>query len=474
MKKRTCCLLIVIMVSLLLLTVVGCSYQDYATEHGVDLFDNATYTNAEGNNVKSIKGNQGDYIDIRLGAKTTFNTIVLSENKKNVVDFKLYYQNDNGEMVFFYQSDLIEQYRYCATEVIITEKLRIEVVETKDNASWSIKRFSGYLVEKTADENFRIVGYARTGFNYNTVDTQAIEALTQVNLIGSLHVNSQSELYFEDCILYDNNGSQTVDGEQAFAKELAMFRQINGDRKYIATILGKEENMNSGQVHTAAMKNSDKFIDGILALIEKYDLDGVALDYEYPSNAAQYKVYGDFVKKLKSSLPQGKLLSLAMASWQFSAGLFPKSALDSVDQIEMMAYDMFDKNGYHSTFETGCYSVMKDLARQNMTKYLSKINLGIPFYSRPTDGYAYWGDYRAHVEQLGKYGNILKSNIEYQGRLMEYQYFNSYQMVYDKTAFAIDNSLGGVMIWHINCDVAYSNELSLLRAMTTAKVDRMK
>ena len=38
---------------------------------------------------------------------------------------------------------------------------------------------------------------------------------------------------------------------------------------------------------------------------------------------------------------------------------------------------------------------------------LSKVNLGLPFYSRPIDMAGYWGNYYDVAEKLGIYGNKL-------------------------------------------------------------------
>ena len=46
--------------------------------------------------------------------------------------------------------------------------------------------------------------------------------------------------------------------------------------------------------------------------------------------------------------------------------------------------------------------------------------------------------------------------------------FNSVQMIKDKTAFANDYGLGGVMVWHYTCDVPYEDDLSLFKAIQTS------
>ena len=52
------------------------------------------------------------------------------------------------------------------------------------------------------------------------------------------------------------------------------------------------------------------------------------------------------------------------------------------------------------------------------------------------------------------------------------RYYNGWQMVYDKTAYAIDVGLGGVMVWHYGYDLPSADELSLFGAIRQALADR--
>lgn len=470
--KLTVC---VVLIAILTVTLIACSpYKDFASENGENLLKDAIYTDNSGEEIKRLQGQTGIYIDIKLPVAVTLNTLTLIENGDNITDFKLYTVTEDGTPTLFYKQDLIGEYRYCAFESITATRLRIEIVSTKDGGKWRLKKIAGYNIQKKTPDNFRVMGYAVTGnnINYDEMDTEGLRALTQINMIGTLKVNSAGKLRFES----EKDGNFYED-EASFAKELNNFRRATEGSgiKIIATILGKDDKdptMSSGDVHTSAMSHEDDFIAEIQSIIDNYDLDGVALDYEYPHTMKENKVYGKFIEKLRAALPADKLITLAMSVWQFQIGAFPHKALEYVDQIELMAYDAFDENGFHSSFASGCMDIMNKLKAYNMTKYLSKINLGLPFYSRPTDGYAYWGDYSAYVKDLGKYDNLWKNHIDYDGKQMAYQYFNSYQLIYDKTTFAVDNNLGGVMIWHISSDTAYSDDLSLIGAIRDAMAAR--
>lgn len=102
--------------------------------------------------------------------------------------------------------------------------------------------------------------------------------------------------------------------------------------------------------------------------------------------------------------------------------------------------------------------------------------MGIPFYSRPIDTALFWGDYNAVAHSLGKFGNIYDAKVDdygnplvdVDGNEVKRLYYNGWQMVYDKTAFAIDHGVGGLMVWHYTCDVPPEDDLSLWMAIKAA------
>ena len=67
---------------------------------------------------------------------------------------------------------------------------------------------------------------------------------------------------------------------------------------------------------------------------------------------------------------------------------------------------------------------------------------------------------------LGKYSN--KTEID-----GKEAYFNSYQLVYDKTSLAIDYDLGGVMVFRYACDDLNHKDMSLFTAINQSINDRI-
>jgi GH18 family chitinase len=90
---------------------------------------------------------------------------------------------------------------------------------------------------------------------------------------------------------------------------------------------------------------------------------------------------------------------------------------------------------------------------------LDKVNIGLAFYSRPTDMSAYWYGYNGCYETMTEDGWYHCDDTD------KDFWFNTPDVIAAKTDYAINHGYGGVMIWHYNCDLPSTHEGSLLRAV---------
>ena len=465
MKIIIVCSLIAVMLCVYLLTLTGCS--DSTPDAIKDNFTNL----AKGGSFDKTSGGQGDSVVFDFGKDVTLNTLVLKEKSGSVTSFSLY-ADDSVEA--FYGNDFIDGYRYCAFDEITLSSVRIEVLQC--DGEWEIDDLEAYDVKSTdKDDNFRIMSYL-------TVDSalylgeeyaQKFSAVTQFNVFGTLYLDKEGNIVFQD---YEKDG-ETIDGKQALNYALQLVRKYNPEAKIVATILGNkdfyQDGMDAEQRHTAAMgDNKDKLISNVLKVIEEFSFDGISFDYEYPYKLKSYSVYKSFLKDLDEALPEGKLLTAAISDWQLGIKMFTKNDLKVLDQIEVMAYDSFDERGNHSTFYKSCYDILEKFRSKGVD--MSKINLGIPFYSRPVDGATFWGNYKDVADKILPWENsYTQPYTDLDGK--EYpplsNYYNGIQIVKDKTCYAVDSGVGGVMIWHFACDSS-DPELSLIQTMAKAVQSR--
>lgn len=379
------------------------------------------------------------------------NTVLINAVKDDAVTVKIYNLADNK---LIYEQESSGKVKYCSFDSLETTGLKLEM---KDGEVL-IDEVCVYENENEPDDDFRVTTYviADNIQEASSLDSQSFDTITDVILFSCVEFNESGELEYVD--------SEDVSGKTKLKTALENLRTVIGDRKvniYI-NVLGPDADdgiedwntqmENKAGKHTKAFKNESLASD-ISDLLKEYSLDGVFFDYEYPIKSKNWKPFSEFIVSLDAELGNKKI-GLAMADWDIGLS---KQAVGCIDMVEMMEYDLFDDNGDHSSLLTAQNGIEKFIAAGFDEEVL---DLGIPFYGRPTDKSANWYNYNEYSSVLGKYGN--KTEI---AELGLDAYFNSYQLVYDKTALAIDYKLGGVMIWHYTCDDFENKELSLFKAI---------
>lgn len=267
-----------------------------------------------------------------------------------------------------------------------------------------------------------------------------------------------------ECATFNNKGEVEYD-EEKLETVLTKLRDTVGDRDIHITlnILGPgsitdsdvwEDQMDSqSEEHNKAFK-SGVLEENIIALLDKYGFDGVHFDYEYPISTKAWYYYNKFLVSLDKALGEDYTLGVACNSWNMK---FTNSAIEAVDTFELMTYDFVDEQGRHATYEDTVKDHLNQVALKGMP--LDKVNVGIPFYSRPTDLSPYWYGYNGCYDEMSEDGwyHCDEINKDF--------WFNTPQVVAQKTEYSIKNGFGGVMIWHYNCDLPSTQDGSLLKAI---------
>ncbi len=118
------------------------------------------------------------------------------------------------------------------------------------------------------------------------------------------------------------------DGADDFRREIAALheifdvRDIKTDVRITATILCPGNNEVTAQSLTDHM---DTLVENIVAFVKEYGLDGVDFDWEYPDQSAQWRVYGQFIKKLDQAFDRefgdSVTIGVALASWGLASAV---------------------------------------------------------------------------------------------------------------------------------------------------------
>ena len=166
-----------------------------------------------------------------------------------------------------------------------------------------------------------------------------------------------------------------------------------------------------------------------------------------------------FLMNLDSVLKDDYLIGATLQPW---CAWFLPGAIRAIDMVELMCYDNWDEEGFHSSMQCAKQDV-KDMVKLGYK--LNRIDLGLPFYARPTTKEARWYDYRAYWDKIDENGLAAEEST---GLIAS---FNTPRLIYDKTRWAVETGLGGVMIWHYACDVPTDNDASLFNAVTRARTE---
>ena len=201
--------------------------------------------------------------------------------------------------------------------------------------------------------------------------------------------------------------NDTFDGVRidnpARLKRIAQLKRENPDLEVQLSIGGWGSGRFSEMAADPELRR--KFAEDCRRVVDEYGLDGVDIDWEYPtSNAAGISSSPDdtanftlLMKDLRKALPKDALLTLATIS---SANFidFP-AIMPYVDFVNIMAYDMASPPKHHSPLHSS-ETLGASSAESAVNSHLKagvpaeKLTLGLPFYGRGNGPYSNFTDYR--------------------------------------------------------------------------------
>ena len=417
----------------------------------------------DGSMNKTVKLSKGEYADVEFDGEVTFDTVTLYESGDNCDEFNIYIDKD-GEWELVYKQDRIMAYHLCFIGDVTTNRLRLEIADC--NKPVKIKELSVYLADKT-DRQIRVTQYLRFDVeNFETLlDDEGFsgyyDVVTDPIIFGEIYMDENADICF-------------YNGEAYFAKQLDNLRKIIGDRNINiwCCIFFDQSDENGNKSHDSTMNfvndNIDKINKNIKAFVEKYQLYGIDYDWEYPQSGKQWKAY-DLIVEDTAKFTK---VSVALPPWRIK---FSESAKKCIENVNVMAYDLFDERGDHSNYYNAGYEAILKVRDFGFDD--EQILIGIPTYARTTDKSEFaWPTVRDDGKELGKWGKIVKDYAYTDSNTGEEKlcdgYLNSYAEVRDKTVTAIDEGIGGVMIFRAFCDSPYTEEFSLHRGIKEAIDER--
>ena len=289
------------------------------------------------------------------------------------------------------------------------------------------------MVSASSFAQFRVIGYLPT-WGGNLSDVQYTK-LTHINYAF---------------LIPNSDGTYQAPDDPARLKNLVTQAHANGVKVIISVGGGGGGDAFRTIVPNASYRTT--FVNNMVSFANQYNLDGVDIDWEFPSDGTEANNFLLLMQQLSTAMHvNGKLCTAAVIAYGGTS--FVNGIFSVVDFLNIMAYD---ENSYdHSTYDLAVKSVNYWEGRGLPA---SKTVLGVPFYGRDKCCSYKTVDYSAILAMGGS------PNADTYNNQIGY---NGIPTMKQKTAYAMQ-ACGGIMIWSIDTDVI--GQYSLLSAINQVVV----
>lgn len=412
------------------------------------------------NPVKGQASITGAVAEIKLKSVSTFNTALIEEIGNEVQYFRLLaWVND--EWVTIYRSEKIQSLRLMSFDAVTTDRVRLIIDKWRDQKTPAkIKSIGLYNEPKRDTSKFNVTAYQRIDVHGDVpseIVAKGEEAMRNyarfydvyntVIVFGAVNWDSDGNMTFGK-----DGTKETFKAEIKALKEIIAMRSNKHDVKIVCTALAdgafgadaKGDDHNGVNVYMT--QHYERVADQMIEFMKEVDIDGLDIDWEYPRTKNDWAVYDKFITRLDDAMHAYKPEAVLSAALSAGALGMSQETLDRFDQIQFMAYDGHDEDGYQSSLDQAQYGLVDFV---NNGAKLSQINIGIAAYGRPTEGGGYWPTWR-DLKQAN-YWDSRYYNVECEGQLFDAAYCSP-ALAGDKTAYALMTGVGGVMVFRMGCD----------------------
>jgi len=338
------------------------------------------------------------------------------------------------------------------------------------------------VMAATASADYRIVGYVADASPLPSVNANKLDVINY----AFAKLDAKSNVVLPSPV-----------ADRTLATFVAL-RKINPQLKVVVSIGGWGADYFSEAALTDASRQH--MADEVVALVEKHDVDGVDLDWEYPTlpgpgishRPEDKRNFSLLLETLRTRLDQlgtkhgGRhyLLTIAAADSEFVAGIELERVSRSLDWINLMTYDFHNSltptTGHHAGLHHSAVTPADDRAGDKaVAQFLAagvpakKLNLGVAFYGRAFTGVdpAHDGLQQKYAKYDGSpsWRELVDSYIDKNGYVRHWDAkaqapflwnagthtFVTYedpQSLRAKAAFVKAKGLGGVMYWEQSLD----------------------
>lgn len=248
-------------------------------------------------------------------------------------------------------------------------------------------------------------------------------------------------------------------------QQVVALKKQNPDLKVVLSVGGWGAGNFSEMAGDAGHRK--KFCENCLAAVKQYGLDGIDIDWEYPSSSSAgissspYDInnFTLLMKELRTELGPERLLTIATYAGVKYYDL--KTAGQYLDFINIMTYDMGRPPYHHSALYSS--SKTKNSCEEAVEKHFQagvpyeKLVLGVPFYGKPSEGesidygYIISGEYSKYTRRWDDVSKVPYLVDEAGAMVLCYDDEQSLAL---KADYIKSKGLLGAMYWSIEADDA--------------------
>lgn len=326
--------------------------------------------------------------------------------------------------------------------------------------------------------------------------TEYTEVLPEVSLLT--HINYAHGRFANPST--GDGGIVITESKKAPIKDVVALKSVNPRLKVCLMIGGWGGHADGFSMMARDAAKRTAFCQSVKSLLDKHKLDGVDIDWEYPTQSADNETGADpsdtqnfnlVLKELRETLGQDKIISFASSS---SARYVDwPNAMKYLDYVNVMTYDMgAAPNGHNSPLHKSAKFNHRSWdesvkAHEDGGVPRERMVMGIPFYGKaeksPAAGQKIF-DYTVRYYEIpdilekGKYkGAALARNVH---RMWEFTSMVPYladdsgknvlsyddpESVAEKGAYVKAGGMLGAMFWEYRCD---TSDHALLKALTVS------
>ena len=411
------------------------SYSDFSSQSSDNSILPAVLTDGDTSTVYSIEHSPYE-LELNFSEPLSLCAAELCGISENVLSISISVKDENGSFSEVYFQSEIGENRICFLGTVNSDCISISF----DSSGGAVEIGELALLSSLTEETpFKTSAYLPVFDKSYDISKYAssFSLLSDVIFIsGSAKWNENGE------IIPGENLKSAIDAVRALpeSENCKIWVSIAPQGSLI-------KNGTAGNSINSDEKISD-LVSNILNFLSDYSIDAVDFDWEFPKDQTEWNDFGKLLRQLKLASPSTEI---SAAFYPYDIFL-PDFAFSALDRVNIMAYDLFDDDGFHCTYSSAEKSIKYFL---ELGFESSQLFLGIPCYGRPTDRASVWNYYSDAEELFSSFDNLFDGS-----------YYNGKFLVRDKAALAKHGSLGGIMLFHLLCDLPASHPASLLYSAT--------